>query len=125
MSPTAAEEVSKRLSYADDLLSDERLPIGIWPKCCAWLLRTAVERAIVALCVASYGAHLSTRAHLLTLSKYVDPNLAHATAALWYSLSRAAHHHDYELAPTADELRSWRSDAVQVTEGLLAALSTT
>jgi hypothetical protein len=125
MSPAAAAEVAERLSFADELLSAERLPTGIWPKCCAWLLRGAVERAVVALCADRYGAQPTSRAQLLTLPKYVEPDLAHDTATLWYSLSRAAHHHDYELIPTADELRSWHTDAVRITQGLLDALKVT
>ena len=32
-------------------------------------------------------------------------DLARETAAAWSDLSRACHHHPYELAPTANELR--------------------
>jgi hypothetical protein len=62
------------------------------------------------------------RALLLTLPKYVEAETAYDAARLWHVLSRVAHHHDYELAPTVDELRGWHSDAVRVTTVLLDQL---
>jgi hypothetical protein len=51
------------------------------------------------------------------------PQFANADTVLlaresWLGLSRAAHHHAYELAPTAAELRSWHSAVSQVTAAL-------
>ena len=47
-----------------------------------------------------------------------DEALVADVRAAWSSLSRACHHHHYELAPTAAELEGW----IQQTEHLLAAL---
>jgi len=50
----------------------------------------------------------SMRAQLICLRTYLgDTNLAARTGHAWSALSRACHHHPYELAPTAAELRSW------------------
>jgi hypothetical protein len=116
------QEVTLRLGHADQLLRMTAVA-GLWPRCCVWLIRIALERAVDALCLDRYGVLVSTRAQLLTLPKFVDADIAHDTAQLWYALSRVAHHHDYELAPTADELRSWHCQAVRVTDVLLAAVT--
>lgn len=51
--------------------------------------------------------HCPMRAQLLCVSSYVDAEVAREAAGAWGALSRAAHHHAYELAPTATELRGW------------------
>ena len=48
----------------------------------------------------------STRAQLLCLRVYVDPDLCRRAAWAWSALSRACHH-SYDLAPTAGELNAW------------------
>lgn len=50
--------------------------------------------------------------------RHREPELGPAAAELWSRLSSAAHHHAYELAPTADELRAWHGEATHVVEGL-------
>jgi hypothetical protein len=47
------------------------------------------------------------RAQLLALTRTVDADIGHRGTELWHTLSRAAHHHAYELSPTGTELRSW------------------
>ncbi len=50
------------------------------------------------------------RAQLICLRTYLgDSNLASRTNLTWSELSRACHHHPYELAPTVGELRTWFS----------------
>jgi hypothetical protein len=51
---------------------------------------------------------LSARAQLLCLAAYVeDPQQAADLSHAWGALSTACHHHPYEIAPTASELRHW------------------
>ena len=45
------------------------------------------------------------RRHLLRRRLHGNRELAREAAAAWSDLSRARHHHPYELAPTANELR--------------------
>ena len=40
------------------------------------------------------------------------------TRDAWTGLSRAGHHHAYELAPTAAELRSWHAAVIQLARDL-------
>ncbi|HEX6344762.1 hypothetical protein [Umezawaea sp.] len=116
------DEVAERLRFANGLLTTGGLATGIWPKCCAWLLRTALERSVAALHRAHHEASTGMRTDLLTLPLYVDTPLAHHTARLWGTLSVVANHTDYARAPAVDELRGWHTETTDVTTGLLTAL---
>ena len=59
----------------------------------------------------------NARAQLLCLRHLIDHDEALAVEHAWVGLSRACHHHAYELPPTAPEL-SARLDTI---EGLLEA----
>jgi hypothetical protein len=41
------------------------------------------------------------------LPQYAGASTAAQAAEAWYGLARATHHHAYDLAPTAAELRRW------------------
>jgi hypothetical protein len=56
------------------------------------------------------------RAQLLLLPQFTDPGTVARES--WLGLSRAAHHHAYELAPTAGELRNWHFDVSAVADVL-------
>ncbi len=116
------DEIADRLRFANGLLTTGRLATGIWPKSCAWLLRTALERSVAALHRAHHEPSTSMRTDLLTLPLYVDRPLAHHTARLWGTLSVVANHTDYAQAPTVEELRGWHTETSTVTTGLLTAL---
>jgi hypothetical protein len=50
----------------------------------------------------------SMRVQLICLRTYLgDAELAARAGHAWSALSRASHHHPYELAPTAAELGDW------------------
>ncbi|PRY31027.1 hypothetical protein [Umezawaea tangerina] len=118
------DEVAERLVFANGLLSAVRLPGGIWPRCCVWLLRTALERTVSAVLRSHDEPDTSPRTDLLTLPLYADPRIASATSRLWEALTRVANHQDYELAPTAAELRKWHTEAVRTTTALFAEVDT-
>jgi hypothetical protein len=83
---------------------------GIWPRGAALLARQALEEALDALWRrrAPGLEQCSTRAQLLSLPGYLHrSDLAEQNAYAWSGLSRACHHHAYELPPTAAELESW------------------
>ena len=46
------------------------------------------------------------RAQLNCARIYLGPTVGGELSFAWYGLSRATHHHPYELDPTAEELRS-------------------
>jgi len=96
--------------------------IGVWPRAAALLARQAVEDAMTrVLAVRAPGAErCANRPRLLCLREYVPDVLAERTAFLWATLSRACHHHPYELSPTADEINAWIAEAKSVVDELVA-----
>jgi hypothetical protein len=99
------------LSLARDLLRrPEARTAGVWPRASALLARQALEMALddfwrskrpgVEVC--------STHAQLLCLREFwPDREEAGHIHHAWNALTRACHHHPYELAPTAGELEGW------------------
>jgi hypothetical protein len=63
-------------------------------------------------------AEANRRAQLLVLTRTVDAEVGHRCSELWHTLSTAAHHHAYELAPTASELRAWHSEVTELVHRL-------
>jgi hypothetical protein len=89
-------------------LLDGEHNLNCWPIAAAILLRCAleisVERHLVARGDVTVGA--SMRSQLLALAaRPGDGDLAAAAAMAWGDLSRAVHHHAYELAPTVGKIR--------------------
>ncbi len=87
---------------------------GLWPRTAAALGRQAIEGALRQYWrLREPGLErCSSHAQLLCLIIYFgDRDLARRTSATWSALSRACHHHPYELNPTADELRAWLASA--------------
>lgn len=86
--------------------------VGLWPRASALLARQALEAAVHRL-----WEHrrldlqdCSMRVQLICLRTYLgDADLAARAGHAWSALSRACHHHPYELAPTAAELQRWLS----------------
>jgi hypothetical protein len=60
----------------------------------------------------------SRRAQLLLLPRYSNPDIGRSATHAWTALSRAGHHHSYELALTAKELRYLRDEVGTVVTGL-------
>jgi hypothetical protein len=113
MVAAVSHDAYRRLAVADRLLRDpELVEAGAWPRACTWLIRLALEHALDDYWTQHEPEirNVSRRAQLLTLSRTVDPDLGRLGTELWHVLSRAAHHHPYELAPTGDELRSWHRE---------------
>jgi hypothetical protein len=116
----------RRLAVADRLLNEPTLvEAGAWPRACTWLIRLALEHALD-----DYWAQRrpeirkvsSRRAQLLVLSRTVDADLGRRGTELWHVLSRAAHHHAYELAPTGHELQAWHREVLRFTDDLFLTL---
>jgi hypothetical protein len=82
---------------------------GLWPRAAALLARQGLEASLDALWTEK-GENLgacTTRAQLICLREFVDPELAGRLAHTWAALSRACHQHPYELAPSVGELAVW------------------
>jgi hypothetical protein len=108
-SATRSGEPLDLLRLADGLLRrPDPATAGLWPRAAAILVLQALEatvrlswerRALV------FGG-CPMRMQLICLGAYLgDGGLAARTSLAWSSLDRACHHHFYELAPTAAELR--------------------
>ena len=100
------------LQAADNLLTGDAAGTrGMWPRVTAVLVRGALEDALDELWDATEPAckDASGRAQLLLLPHYLtdDPDLVADVREAWSGLSRACHHHAYELPPTSAELRGW------------------
>lgn len=99
------------LRMARGLLADaEPEMTGVWPRASAVLAGRALEASLRRLWERQQLdlRGCSMRVQLICLKSYLgDPDLAARTSHTWSELRRACHHHPYELAPTATELRGW------------------
>lgn len=83
---------------------------GLWPRAAVLLARQSIEVALKTYWSwAAMGMEeCPARAQFLCLGRFLnDPALAGRAHEAWGALSRASHHHPYELAPTQDELHGW------------------
>ncbi|MEV0245333.1 hypothetical protein AB0H76_01955 [Nocardia sp. NPDC050712] len=113
--------MAERFEAVDRLLDGDVTDAGgVWSRATAWILRLALEQAVDQLWLRTTPelARCPMRAQLLALRVYAGPDTAAQVATVWAALSRAAHHHDYELAPSVTELRRWREQ----TEAIAAVL---
>ncbi|GAA1569897.1 hypothetical protein GCM10009827_109620 [Dactylosporangium maewongense] len=93
------------LDAADGLLRSG--PSGVWwPKVCACLTRLALELAIEQYWLTtSPQVAACTEQRTRMLRRRSGQDLARRAAFAWGALSTATHHHCYDTAPTAGELR--------------------
>jgi hypothetical protein len=83
---------------------------GLWPRAAALLARQALEMA-----VGDYWtvrtiplSSCPTLQQLICLREYCnDAELVGLVHHAWNALSRACHHHPYELAPSTGEIGAW------------------
>lgn len=83
---------------------------GLWPRASALLARQALEVALRTFwsLKARGTEECSLRAQLLCLGRFLaDEPLARRAHLAWAALSRACHHHPYDLPPTQEELLAW------------------
>ncbi|RJO80076.1 hypothetical protein D5S18_01650 [Nocardia panacis] len=109
--------VQERFSAADGLLDGSVSDAGgLWSRATAWILRLALEQSVdeLWLRVAPELVRCPMRAQLLALRFFAGRQTAAQVATIWSALSRAAHHHDYELAPSVTELRRWREQTARL-----------
>ena len=100
--------------------------VGTWPRTAALLGRQALEHALAQFWASRAPGveKVSMRAQLLCLSSYLDPEVAQRARFAWHALSRACHHHAYELPPIESELSGWLDESeelVQLTTQMRAA----
>jgi hypothetical protein len=136
--PSASVTTEELLAAADQLLTSPVPGLGnLWPRVCALLIRLALELTLDRYWarVLPEAAGCGMRQQLLLLPLYAGaasgpgPVAAEAVPDLdavslareaWLGLAGAAHHHAYELAPNAAELRGWHTAVSQLTAMLTA-----
>ncbi|QIS05853.1 hypothetical protein F5X71_29280 [Nocardia brasiliensis] len=121
---TPRPSVAERLDTVDRLLAGAVTDAGgLWSRATAWILRIALEQSVDELWtrVAPALMRCPMRAQLIALRTFAGPEVAAQVGVLWAALSRAAHHHDYELAPSVTDLRRWREQTVALVADLAAA----
>lgn len=107
----------EQLDAADALLAGRSDRMWrCWQRACAALIRTALEQVIDHYWQrqAPSVARATTRTQLLVLPVLAGEEAAATARSAWSGLCRAVHHHTYELAPTAAELRGWHRDVTRL-----------
>jgi hypothetical protein len=110
-------EPSELLDAARNLLGwEEPETAGLWPRAAALLARQALEEALDEMWRqrAPGVEGCSMTAQLLCLGSFLGEQVAEATSYVWWALTRATHHHPYELSPTADELQVWLEQVEEI-----------
>lgn len=127
VSGTARVTPEELLAAAGQLLTSPIPGAGAqWPRACALLIRLALEMTLDRFWGQALppAADCGMRQQLLLLPLYTadHPTAAGLAREAWLGLAGAAHHHAYELAPTAAELRTWHTKVSELAS-LLAALA--
>lgn len=96
------------LDYADRLLDGEFGLGARGPRTAALLARTVLEEWIDdqnASWAASAVGFPTTRSKIVALAAIRGAPIGEKTRRVWHALSRAVHHHAYELQPSVSEVR--------------------
>ena len=109
------------LQAARRLIEEPDSAEGVWSRAAALLTRQALESALDKMWAdtlpgmeqASRFTQLACIGQVLT-----DRTLIAEVRSAWTSLSRACHHHHYELGPTAAELERWMLQTEHLVEAL-------
>jgi hypothetical protein len=128
--PVTTVTPEELLESADLLLTSPVPDLGsLWPRACALVIRLALEQSLDRYwaAVLPEAAECGMRQQLLLLPLYAgagddidddfdgEPDASTLAREAWRGLARAAHHHVYELAPTAEELRRWHTAVSRLT----------
>jgi len=106
----ATVHASALLDTAEALLDGTiRVAAGLQSRAAALLARQALEQALREFWQArAPDVHkCRVRTQIQCLAAFLDPEPVAAAATAWNRLSEACHHHPYDVAPSAAELRSW------------------
>ncbi|MDX3750609.1 hypothetical protein [Streptomyces sp. AK08-02] len=83
-------------------------------------LRTALEISVDRVLDAAVPglADTTMRAKMLCLGCYTAAETARRANAVWSHLCLGCHYHQYEIGPTHDQVRTWRTEVGQVVGAL-------
>ncbi len=121
VSGTGSVTPKELLAAADQLLTAPVPGIGaLWPRTCALLIRLALEMTLdrfwARVLPAAAGCGMRQQLLLLPLYTADVPTASGLAREAWLGLAGAAHHHAYELAPTAAELRTWHTEVRELAD---------
>ena len=124
MTPHTSAEVNRCLSLAEALLAgDIRIPRVPATRAACWVARRGLETMVPLLLerrdVDPGEASMKVQLICLSVAYRDDPVLVSDLASAWDQLSRACHHHAYELTPTTTEVQHLIS-CLRSAESLLA-----
>ena len=119
-SPSVSATPASSASVEDLLLTADRLLAGELGGATAagrhrgasLALRTALEICVDRVLDASVPglAHATMRAKMLCLRCYTPGETARRTRAVWSHLCLGCHYHQYEIGPTHEQVRAWRTE---------------
>lgn len=105
---TAGSDPADLISLAERFL-DGTVPVpgGRAARAAAVVSRQALEQVVAGRCdeLVSGLEWPSMRSQLILLREIGDSEIGRKAQIAWDGLSRACHHHAYELQPTGDEVR--------------------
>ncbi|WP_406337690.1 hypothetical protein [Streptomyces sp. NBC_00649] len=114
MTTTPKTSVEELLLTADLLLSDPNVGATAAGRHrgASLALRTALEIAVDRTLDAAVPGltGITTRAKMLCLRCYIAATTARRTNAVWSHLCLGCHYHQYEIGPTRDQVRAWRTE---------------
>ena len=96
------------LDYADDLLDGDIALGARGPRTAALLARCALEEWLDEQSTtwsSPAGKRPTTNSRLVVLSALQGVEVGERVKRVWHGLSRACHHHAYELQPSALEIK--------------------
>jgi hypothetical protein len=111
--PTNATRLTPLLATADRLLGTPPTEAAVtWRRGAAFALRAALERAVTDYLAAASPkiAVRSMTAKVISLSSYTDEETARRVRVAWKLLCLGCHYHQYDMGPTEDQLRAWRTE---------------
>ncbi|MEU8671325.1 hypothetical protein AB0C71_31065 [Streptomyces anulatus] len=111
------QPIQQLLVTADRLLTDEPVAMGNSRyRGAAFALRIALEAAVCeALLASPLGiGRTSARAKFLCLRGCTDAETARRAKAVWKLLCLGCHYHQYEIGPSAEQVRVWRREVDSV-----------
>lgn len=115
------------LSQARALLKHTKASPGVWHRAAALLTRQVLEEAIDGVWDDYFSGMKNTSRYtqLACLKQLardnrigVEPVISEDVHSAWVALSRACHHHEYDLAPTVPEIELWISQVGQLVESM-------
>lgn len=96
------------LDYADQVLDGKITLLSSGPRTAALLARCALEEWLDERTAPWAGVgypYPTMKSKLIALAALSDEELSERARRLWSALSRAVHHHAYELQPSVTEVR--------------------